>query len=61
MMIVLYSAMGVMSRLMPQLNILFVMMPLQVYLGLALLMMSLPLMMMWFLRYFEDLIKNFAL
>ena len=61
MMIVLYTAMGVMSRLMPQLNILFIMMPVQVYLGLSLLMVCLPLMMMWFLRYFENEIKTFAM
>ena len=44
--VLLYSSMGVMSRLMPQLNIMFVVMPLQVYLGLALLMISLSMMMM---------------
>ena len=61
MMIVLYSAMGVTSRLMPQLNILFIMLPVQIYLGLGLLMTCLPLMMIWFLRYFEEQIKSFAL
>lgn len=61
MMIILYSAMGVMSRLMPQLNILFVVMPFQIYLGLSLLMLSLSMMMMWFLRYFEAEIARFAM
>lgn len=59
--ILLYSAMGVMSRLMPQLNIIFIIMPLQVYLGLALLMVSLPMMMWWFLQFFEDNLRLFAL
>lgn len=59
--ILLYSSMGVMSRLMPQLNIMFVVMPLQVYLGMALLMISLPLMMRWFLSYFEDGVRLFAM
>ena len=61
MMIILYSAMGVMSRLMPQLNILFVMMPFQVYAGMSLLMVCLSMMMMWFLRYFEQQIARFAM
>ena len=54
MMVVLYSSMGIMSRLMPQLNILFIIMPLQVYLGLALMMVTLPAVMRWFLRFFDD-------
>ena len=54
MIVVLYSSMGIMSRLMPQLNILFIIMPLQVYLGLALMMVTLPAVMRWFLRFFDD-------
>ena len=61
MIILLYSSMGVMSRLMPQLNIMFVIMPLQVYLGLALLMVSLPVMMWWFLEFFRNNLLHFAL
>lgn len=59
--VILYSSMGVMARLMPQLNIMFIVMPLQVYLGLSLLMISLPLMMYWFIRYFDDSIRLFAM
>ncbi len=61
MIILMYSSMGVMSRLMPQLNIMFVIMPLQVYLGLALLMVSLPMMMWWFLDFFQDNLRRFAM
>lgn len=61
MIILLYSSMGVMSRLMPQLNIIFIIMPLQVYLGLSLLMVSLPMILWWFLQYFENNIRLFAL
>ena len=61
MIILMYSSMGVMSRLMPQLNIIFIVMPLQVYLGLALLMVSLPMMMWWFLEFFRDNLRLFAL
>ena len=59
--VLLYSSMGVMSRLMPQLNIMFVVMPLQVYLGMALMMISISLMMRWFLSYFEDGVRLFAM
>ena len=61
MIILIYSSMGVMSRLMPQLNIIFIVMPLQVYLGLALLMVSLPVMMWWFLDFFQNMLRHFAL
>ncbi len=45
---------GVISRLMPQLQILFIMMPLQVYLGLGLLLLALPICLSVFLSYFEN-------
>ncbi|MBO4520983.1 MAG: flagellar biosynthetic protein FliR [Alphaproteobacteria bacterium] len=61
MIILIYSSMGVMSRLMPQLNIIFIVMPLQVYLGLALLMVSLPMIMWWFSDFFRNTILHFAL
>lgn len=61
MIVLMYSSMGVMSRLMPQLNIIFIVMPLQVYLGLALLMVSLPIMMWWFLDFFRNTLSHFKL
>ncbi|MBR1944674.1 MAG: flagellar biosynthetic protein FliR [Alphaproteobacteria bacterium] len=61
MIILIYSSMGVMSRLMPQLNIIFIVMPLQVYLGLALLMVSLSVMMWWFLDFFRNNLLHFVL
>ncbi len=45
---------GVISRLMPQLHVLFIMMPLQVYLGIGLLFLALPICMMAFMLYFEQ-------
>ena len=39
----------------------FVVMPLQVWLGLALTMVSLPMMMWWFLEFFQDGLRPFAL
>ena len=61
MIVLMYSAMGVMSRLMPQLNIIFIVMPLQVYLGLALLMAALPVILWWFADFFKNNLLHFAL
>jgi len=52
--VVFQATMGLMARLSPQMNVFFVALPLQVLVGLALLWVSLPAMMLWFLGYFED-------
>ena len=58
--IVFYTGMGLISRLMPQLNIFFLSLPLQIYLGLGLLFITTPVMIMWFAGYFEGGIKPFV-
>lgn len=57
--IIFYSGMGLFSRLMPQLNIFFLSIPLQIYLGLGLLFITIPIIMMWFLQYFQFEIEKF--
>lgn len=52
--IVFYVGMGLVSRLMPQLNIFFLSLPLQIYFGLGLLFITLPMMVMWFIKSFDD-------
>lgn len=52
--IIFYVGMGLVSRLMPQLNIFFLSLPLQIYLGLGLFLITTPMMVMWFLKYFEE-------
>ncbi len=52
--IIFYSGMGLVSRLMPQLNIFFLSLPLQIYLGLGVLFLTLPIMILWFTKYFES-------
>ncbi|RDD60845.1 flagellar biosynthetic protein FliR [Ferruginivarius sediminum] len=52
--LVLYLGMGLLGRLMPQVQIFFVGMPLQIALGISLLMVSLPVAMAWFMGAFED-------
>lgn len=58
--IVFYSGMGLVSRLMPQLNIFFLSLPLQIYLGLGLLFITTPVMIIWFIKYFEDGLQQFV-
>ena len=52
--IVFYSGMGLVSRLMPQLNIFFLSLPLQIYLGLGMLFLTVPVIILVFFRYYDD-------
>ena len=58
-MLVFYSGLGLITRLMPQLNVFFLSLPMQIYLGLGLLLITIPIMMMWFLKYYEEGIMKF--
>lgn len=58
--IVFYVGMGLVSRLMPQLNIFFLSLPLQIYLGLGLLFLTTPIMILWFAKYYEDGLMKFT-
>ncbi len=57
--IILYGCMGLISRLMPQFQIFFLMLPLQVYLGLSLFMITFPVIMTWFFKYYENGLLSF--
>jgi flagellar biosynthetic protein FliR len=57
--IVFYSSMGLLSRLMPQLNIFFMSLPLKIYLGVGLLLITVPIMILWFARYYEEELVRF--
>jgi len=52
---------GLMARLMPQFQVFFVAMPLQIMLGLLVLFIVIPGMMLWFLNYYEETVANFLL
>lgn len=58
--IVFNAGLGLLSRLMPQLQVYFVAAPIQLMVGLLLVAASLPAVMMWFLRFFEDGLMAFA-
>src|SRR5690606_3131582 len=51
--LVFYLGLGILSRLMPQIQIFFIAMPANIGLGLALLLLLLGAMMNWFLQDFE--------
>lgn len=57
--IIFYSCMGLVSRLMPQLNIFFLSLPLQIYLGLGLLFLTIPVIMTFFFRYYGEGLQFF--
>ena len=50
---------GVLARLSPQLNVFFVAVPGKIILGIAVLMVSLPVMMLLFMKFFETNMVNF--
>jgi flagellar biosynthetic protein FliR len=57
--LVFYSAMGIINRLMPSMQIFFVAIPLQVGMGLALMALSLPVLFGWFIEAFEAQMMQF--
>ncbi len=52
--IIFYAGIGLISRLMPQLNIFFLSLPLQIYLGLGLLFLTAPIILTVFFRYYDE-------
>ncbi|MBV1887339.1 MAG: flagellar type III secretion system protein FliR [Parvibaculaceae bacterium] len=52
-------ALGLLSRLMPQLQVYFIAMPANILIGFALFMILMGSMMMWFLNYFEETMSQF--
>lgn len=57
--LVFYTSLGLLGRLMPRIPLFFVAMPAQIMLSLAILAIVLPVIMMWFLNYFEDTMSQF--
>ncbi len=57
---VIYIALGLVSRLMPQLQVFFVALPLQIILGFLVLVLVFSTMMLWFLDGFASVIRGFV-
>ncbi len=54
-----YLGVGVLSRLMPQVQIFFVAMPANIWLGLLIFFLTISTMIMWFMDYFEAFLLRF--
>lgn len=59
--LVFYLGIGIISRLMPQLQVFFIAMPANIMLGFVLLALLLSAITMWFLDYFEQTISRFVI
>nr|WP_321456413.1 flagellar biosynthetic protein FliR [uncultured Cohaesibacter sp.] len=57
--LVFQFALGLLARLMPQLQVYFLAMPANIFVGLLLLMVLLVTMMTWYLGHMEDMLGNF--
>ena len=57
--LIFYMGLGILSRLMPQVQIFFLAMPANILLGFLLLMLLLSTMMLWYLDYFETTLSAF--
>lgn len=56
--LVFYISLGILARLMPQFQVFFIALPLQIAIGLSILAVVLPALMMWFLNYYESTIAQ---
>ncbi|KAA5604511.1 flagellar biosynthetic protein FliR [Roseospira marina] len=57
--LVFFVSMGIISRLMPQMNVFFVGLPLNILLGLGMLFVILPVVMLVYLRYLDEGLRSF--
>jgi len=58
--LIFYFGIGILSRLMPQIQIFFVAMPANIALGLLLFMFLISVMSMWFIEHFVNIISKFT-
>ena len=54
-----YIAVGVLTRLIPQVQVFFLAMPANIFLGFVLLLLLLSTLMLWFLDYFGRALRPF--
>jgi len=58
--LVFYLGIGILSKLMPQVQIFFIAVPANILLGFAILALTLSTMMMWYLSFFEQFLVQFV-
>ncbi len=56
--LVFYLGVGLLNRLMPQVHMFFIALPMQIIFGLTVLSLTISALMLWFLDRFEDLFSN---
>lgn len=59
--LVFYVGMGLLARLMPQMPIFFVALPIQIVLGLSTMLITFPAALLWFLNYFQTTFSRILL
>ena len=57
--LIFYLGVGVLTRLIPQVQVFFLAMPANIFLGFVLLMLLLGTMMLWYLDYFAQAISPY--
>lgn len=57
--LLLFLSAGVMGRLMPQMQVFFVLIPVQLLVGVFIIMITLSACMMWFMSYYSEVLSNF--
>lgn len=57
--LIIYLGGGIIGRLMPQMQVFYIMVPVQVILGFSMLMLAISTGLTWFMNYYTDTIKNF--
>jgi len=57
--VLFYTALGVLGRLMPQMQVFFVAIPLQILMGFFVMALTLSAVFMWFLMHYENLLEDF--
>lgn len=57
--LVIYLGGGIIGRLMPQMQVFFIMIPVQILLGFAMLMLAISTGLTWFTGYYTDTVGNF--
>lgn len=57
--LIVYLGGAIIGRLMPQMQVFFVLIPVQILLGFAMLMLAISTGLTWFLNYYSDTVSNF--
>jgi len=57
--LVIYLGGGIIGRLMPQIQVFFIMTPVQILLGFSMFLMALSTGLTWFMNYYSDILQNF--